>query len=110
MENTAQLDKLLHLSKGVTRAPENNFRELKVNIAMFMSLVWVIFGSECNYCKGLRKVYITLELKEVNALKSNFMAEHCRRITWAILDDGRAYFDNVKTTLDFQGPDPPMFP
>ncbi len=27
-----------------------------------------------------------------------------------ILDDGRAYFDNAKTTFNFQGPDPPMFP
>jgi hypothetical protein len=44
------------------------------------------------------------------ALKSSFTAKHCRRITWAILNDGRAYFNNVKTTLDFRGPDPSMFP
>jgi hypothetical protein len=47
-ENTRQLDKLLRLSKGVTRAPADNFWELKVNIATFMSLVWVLFGSECD--------------------------------------------------------------
>ena len=44
------------------------------------------------------------------AQKTSFMAEHCRRITWAILDDGWANFDNVKTTLDFRGPDKPVFP
>ncbi len=64
-----------------------------------MSLVWVLFGSESDYYKGLRNVYATLELKEVMALKSSFTAEHCRRITWAILDNGWAYFDDVKTTL-----------
>jgi hypothetical protein len=102
MEKTRQLDKLLCLSKGDTWAPADNFWELKVNIATFMSLVWVLLGSECDYYKGLWNVYANLELKEVMALKSNFTVEHCRSITRAILNDGRAYFDNVKTTLDFQ--------
>ncbi len=68
-----------------------------------MSLIWVLFSTECNYCRGLRKVYATLELKEVNALKAKFTPENCQRITWAILDNGRAYFDDVKMMLDFQG-------
>jgi hypothetical protein len=42
-----------------------------------------------------------MDLQDVMALKNHFTPEHCRRITWAILDDGRSYFDNVKTTLDF---------
>ncbi len=71
-----------------------------MNVATFMSLVWVLFGSECYYYKGLQNVYATLELREVMAQKQSFTAEHCRRITWAILDDGRAHFDDVKTTLD----------
>jgi hypothetical protein len=37
-ENTRQLDELLRLSKGVTRAPTDNIWELKSNIAMFMAL------------------------------------------------------------------------
>jgi hypothetical protein len=44
------------------------------------------------------------------AQKQSFTAEHCRRITWAILDDGRAHFDDVKIMLDFQGPDEPVWP
>ncbi len=98
-----QLDEILCLSKGITRAPADNFWELKLNIATFMSLVWALFGSECDYYKGLQNVYAMMEMKEVMTLKSHFTAEHCRHITWAILDDGRAYFDNVKTTLDFNG-------
>jgi hypothetical protein len=46
-----------------------------------------------------------LELKEVYALKAKFTSEHCQRITWVILDDGRTFFDDVKTTIDFTGPD-----
>ena len=104
-ETTCQLDKLLRLSKGSTRAPADNFGELKMKIPMFMALVWVLFGSKCNYYKGLQNVYATLELKEVMAQKQSFTPDHCRRSTWAILDSGRAHFDNVKTTLDFRGPD-----
>ena len=96
-ENTQQLDQLLGLSKGVTHAPANNCWELKINIATIMSLVWVLFGSECDYYKGLRNMYATLQLKEVMAQKNSFTLEHCRRITWAILDDGRAHFNDVKT-------------
>ena len=108
-ENTGQSDELLHLSKGVTCAPADNFWKLKINIAMFMSLAWVLFGSECDYYKGLHNVYAMLELKEVMAQKNSFTPEHCRKITWVILDDGRAHFDDVKPTLDFQGPDNPTF-
>jgi hypothetical protein len=88
MENTRQLDELLCLSKEVTCAPANNFWELKINIASFMSLVCVPFGSKCNYYKGLHNVYATLGLKEVMAQKSSFTVELCCRITWAILDEG----------------------
>jgi hypothetical protein len=52
-ENTRQLDELLRLSKGITRAPVDNFWELKINIATFMSFMWVLFGSKCDYYKGL---------------------------------------------------------
>ena len=100
-EKTRQLDEFLRLQKDQRRAPADNFLELKNNIATFMGLVWVLFGSNCDYYKGLRSVYATMDLRDVMAIKSHFTAEHCRRITWAIIDDGRSYFDNVKTTLDF---------
>jgi hypothetical protein len=48
-EQTCQLDELLCLFKRVTRAPADNFWELKSNIATFMALIWVLFGSECDY-------------------------------------------------------------
>jgi hypothetical protein len=76
-ENTHQLEDLLRLTKGTTRAPADNFWELKMNITTFMSLVWVLFGSDCDYYKSLRQIYKTLELKEVYALKAKFTPECC---------------------------------
>jgi hypothetical protein len=58
---------------------------------------------------GLRQVYNTFEMKEVGLLKASFTPKHCHRVTWAILNDSWSYFDNVKTTLDFQGPDQIIF-
>ena len=75
-----------------------------------MGLVWVLFGSNCDYYKGLRHIYATMDLREVMAIKAHFTAEHCRQITWAIIDDGRSYFDNVKTTLDFGNRASVVFP
>ncbi len=100
-ENTRQLDELLCLCKGTMCAPADDFWELKVNIATHMSLIWVLFGMECDYYRGLRKVYAIPKLKEVNAVKAKFTPENYRRITWAILNNGHAYFDDVKMMLDF---------
>jgi hypothetical protein len=102
-EKTHQLEDLLRLSKGTTQAPADNFWELKKNIATFMSLVWVLFGSDCDYYKSLHQIFKTLELKEVYTLKASFSLENCCRITWAILDNGRAFFNNAKTMIDFTG-------
>jgi hypothetical protein len=46
-----------------------------------------------------------LELKEVMVQKAQFTPENCHRITWAILDNGHAFFADVKMTINFQGPD-----
>ena len=75
-----------------------------------MGLVWVLFSSQCDYYKGLRNVYATMDLRDIMAIKSHFTAEHCCCITWAIIDDGRSYFDNVKTTLDFNAGATIVFP
>jgi hypothetical protein len=90
--------------------PGNNFWELKINIATFLSLLWVLFGLECNYHKGLRNIYKMLELKDVMALKANFRAENLHIIVWPILDNGMAFFNYVKTTFDFKGPGPLAYP
>jgi hypothetical protein len=109
-EGTRQLDELLCLSKGVTCMPAKNLWELKVNIATFMLLMWVLFSSECDYHKGFWQVYHTFKMKGVRLLKESFIPEHCRWVTWAILDNGWSYFNDVKTTLNFQGPDQILFP
>ncbi len=87
-EKTRQLDEFLRLQKDQQRAPADKLLELKNNIATFMGLIWVLFGSDCDYYKGLQNVYTTMDLRDVMAIKSHVMGEQCRRITWGIIDDG----------------------
>jgi hypothetical protein len=103
-KKTRQLEDL-RFSKGNTRAPADNFWELKMNVATFMSLVWVLFGANCDHYKSLRQIHKTLELKEVYALKDKLSPENCCCITWAVLDNGRAFFKDVKMAIDFRGPE-----
>jgi hypothetical protein len=49
-------------------------------------------------------------MKEVGLLKARFTPKHCRWVMWAILDNSRSYFDDVKTMFNFQGPDQIVFP
>ena len=37
----------------------------------------------------------TLDLQEVLIIRDSFTADICRRITWAILTDGRSFFNTV---------------
>jgi hypothetical protein len=76
---------------------------------MWQRLVWVLLGTNCDYYHSLQKIYTMLGLKEVYALKAKFTPENCCCITWVVLDDRRAFFDNVETTRDFQGPEHIVF-
>jgi hypothetical protein len=102
-KKTRQLEDLLCLSKGTTRAPADDFWELKMNVTTFMSLVWVLFGSKSNYYKSLLQIHKTLELKKVYALKLKFSPKNRHCITWEILNNGRVFFDDIKTTIDCTG-------
>jgi hypothetical protein len=89
--------------KGATRHPASNYWDLKLNIATFIALVWVSFGNRCDYYWNLYKIYIVMDMQEVQQLvKGKFTPEICRRITWAILDDGREFFNMVLTPQDFE--------
>jgi hypothetical protein len=68
-EKTRQLDEFLRLQKDQRCTPADSFLELKNNIATFMGLVWALFGSKCDYYKGLRNIYATMDLRDVMAIK-----------------------------------------
>jgi hypothetical protein len=95
-------DDYLKYVKGATRHPTSSYWDLKLNIATFMALVWVLFSDKCGIQWNLYKIYTVMYMQEVQQLKGKFTPKICHRITWAILDDGRAFFNMVLTPQDFE--------
>ena len=52
--------------------------------------------------KGLLEVADTLDLQEVHIIRDSFTADVCRRITWAILSNGRSVFNTVLVEAQFR--------
>jgi hypothetical protein len=72
MENTWQLDKLLRMSKGVTRAPLGSHGQFLGAKNKHCHIHVSCVGAnrfECDYYKGLHNIYGVLNLEEVMAQK-----------------------------------------
>jgi hypothetical protein len=81
--------------------PSDTYFELCLSVNTFCALVWTLFWDNCNYYKGLFDVCKTLDLQEVHIIRESFTANVCRRITWAILSDGRLSFNTALVDLQF---------
>ncbi len=63
--------------------------------------MWTLFGDKCDYYKGLFEVCKTLDLQEVHIIRDLFTADVFHHITWAILSDGRSFFNTVLVDAQF---------
>ena len=96
---------------GVLATPPENYGDLLLCINTYCAFIHTMFGPECDHYIGLMEVRDTLLLKKVSYIRSKFTVEVCRRITWAIIDDGRAFFDTVMVEGHFDGSIPrPRWP
>ena len=75
-----------------------------------MALLWVLFGDRCDYFINLNKIHAVMDLPKVQQLHQKFSAKICRRISWAIIDDGQLFFNTVLTQQDFDGHGALFFP
>ena len=82
--------------------PPDNYFELRLSVNTFCALIWTLFGDKCDYCKGLLEVAETLDQQEVHIIRDSFTADICRCITWAILTDGRSFFNTVLIEAQFR--------
>jgi hypothetical protein len=61
----------------------------------------MLFGDECDYYKGLYEVCKTLDLQEVHIIRDSFTVDICHQIMWAILSDGRSFFNTILVDAQF---------
>jgi len=83
--------------------PPETFFELQISVNTFCAFLWTLFGDECDYYKSLMDIRDILLLQEVAYIRTAFTPDICRRITWAIIDDGRAFFNTVMLRGHFDG-------
>jgi hypothetical protein len=100
--HTAQFTNVQRRQKIPQSPPPDTYFELRLSVNTFCALVWTLFGEDCDYYKGFLEVADTLDLQEVHIIQDSFTADVCRRITWAILSDGRSVFNTVLVEAQFR--------
>ena len=100
--HTAQFNELHRHQKAQPSAPADNYHNLGLSVNMFCALIWTLFREECNYYKGMLEIADTLDLHEVHIIQESFTPDVCRCITWAILMDGRSFFNTVLVESQFR--------
>ena len=78
---------------------------MKLLIGTFCRLLWTLFVSGCDYYHEIKKLHRSLSTWDVLAIQEAFTVDKCRRIIWAIIDDGRALFRQKMLVQDFSDPE-----
>jgi hypothetical protein len=99
--HNAQFNEVWRRQKTPPSPPPDTYFELRLSVNTFCALVWTLFGDKCDYYKGLFEVCKTLDLQEVHIIRDSFTADVCRRIRWAILSNGRSFFNTVLVDAQF---------
>ena len=73
-------------------------------------LLWTLFGDDCDYYRGLMDVREVMDQQKVHIIRESFTTDICRKITWAILTNGRSFFNRVLVNDNFTQTEPFMWP
>jgi hypothetical protein len=75
--HTAQFNEVWRRQKMPPSPPPDNYFELQLSINTFCTLIWTLFGNECDYYKGMLEVCETLDQQEVHIFRDSFTADVC---------------------------------
>ena len=100
--HTAQFNEVQRRQKAPPSPPPDNYFELCLSVNTFCTLIWTLFGNKCDCYKGSLEVTETLDQQEVHIIWDSFTPNVCRHITWAILTDGRSFFNTVLVESQFR--------
>jgi hypothetical protein len=100
--HTAQFNEVRRRQKTPPSPPPDTYFELRLSVNTFCALVWTLLGDKCDYYKGSFEVCEMLDLQKVHIILESFDADICPRITWAILSDGRSFFNTVLLETQFR--------
>ncbi len=99
--HTMQFNEVRRCQKTPPSPPPDTYFEHWLSVNTFCTLVWMLFGDKCDYCKGLLEISETLDLQEVHIIRDLFTVDVCRQFTWAILCNGRSFFNTILVEAQF---------
>jgi hypothetical protein len=91
-ELTRTMKEAEKMAKVETRAPPRTYYTLKLNVATYAALVFVLYGRRCDLYRKLIAIYKIMCAREVVVCRDAFLPLICKQITWAIYDDSRSFF------------------
>lgn len=87
------LEEAFKLKTSNARHPPSTFHKLRVLTSMYASLLFVLFGTKCDQFEKVWNIHNIMKDEDVEEKRQDFTATLCRQIVWAILDDGRGFFN-----------------
>ncbi len=88
-----------------TRCPED-YNSLTKCLGTYCAFLHTLFGSRCAFFRHCMELLQVLHSDRVSERQHAFTPMFCRQVTWAIIEDGRAYFAKQLTPDDFIGVHP----
>ena len=73
-----------------------------VSTCFFCCCCGLYSGTSAIIIRKCSRFLETLDLQEVHIIRDSFTPDVCRRITWAILTDGRSFFNTVLVEAQFR--------
>ena len=98
------LAEALDLGKSDPRPPPATYQDLKATVGTFCALLHTLFGPGCDYYQKCFELYACLDSDRASENYAKFTPLMCRQIIWAILDDGREYFNHPMLPDNFTVP------
>lgn len=97
-------------TKVAVRRPPTMYFTLQLNVNTFASLLYVVYGPECDLFKKVWVIAQLLDMEEVFTCREALTAIKCKELTWAIYEECRSFFRKVRTPDDFLSGRPVDYP
>ena len=106
---TRTLKELEKMANSEKKHPPTEYHSLKLMIATYAALLFVLFGQYCELYKKVLAMYQILDMEEVMVVKAAFSPLKCKQITWALYHESRMFFNNRLSPVEFDPATPILF-
>ncbi len=90
--------KLIKLTKTNKRLPASTFYKLRRNVGTFCAILFSLFGSKFDYYQKMLNIKKILDDPQIQVIHKTYNINVCCHIMWAIICDGRFFFNKVKVS------------